>query len=369
MVEAVRAPDLLLLLGTVFLASCAGSTSPTPTTVSTQTSPVAASPTSIWSALQRMTPAPYSFPLPEPISSPLDGTYAKIDPSWPQWWLCRRCADYRPVGGIWKVQFDRGVMRIFYEVTGWRSFASFSLSGDEIQIFNDAYCPEGVGRYGWKLEAGELVLNLIEDPCSFGLRGQNLSMQSWLACQSASQAAEPAPLENNPPGCAENPGIPIQEALADLPVDVAEYPGNSRQFGKPPDEFALANSENIGPPPGIQISYDAESIAFGTTRVLWWGGDWIETTTELKFSAIGVQFWGAPQGGWARILFDGVEVWRGLTSSLGFEQLEYGGYIEVSEFQPEPHTIRVESLGFDYRPLTVAGFGFSREGGVASDSP
>jgi len=339
-----------------------------PAAVSTQASPVEATPTSIWSALQRMTPAPYFFPLPEPVSGPLDGTYAKLDPSWPQWWLCRRCADYRPAGGLWRVQFDRGVMRIYYDVTGWRSFASFTISEAELQIFNDTYCPEVVGRYGWKLVAGELVLNVIEDSCSFGLRGQNLSNQAWLACQSASQAAEPVPPEDNPPGCAENPVIPILEA-SDLPVNVSVHSGDSHHFAKPPDEFALANSENIGPPPGILIDYHVESIAFGTTRVLWWDGDWIEATTEEAFSAMGVQFWGAPHSGWARVLFDGVEVWRGLTSSLGFEQLQYGGYIEISGFQPDRHMIRVESLGFDYHPLTVAGFGFSREGGVASEAP
>jgi hypothetical protein len=154
-----------------------------------------------------------------------------------------------------------------------------------------------------------------------------------------------------------------------LPVNVAVHSGDSHHSATPPDESALANGESIGPPPGIQISYHAESIAFGTTRVLWWGGDWIEATTEAGFSAIGVQFWGALQGGWARILFEGVEVWRGLTSSLGFEQLRFGGYVEISGFELQQHTIRTESLGFDYHPLTVAGFGFSREGGVASDSP
>ena len=332
-------------------------------------SPAAASPTSIWTALQQMVPAPYSFPLPEPVVSPLDGTYAKLDPSWPQWWLCRRCADYRPAGGVWRVQFDQGVMRIYYEVTGWRSFASYTVSGDELRVFNDGYCPEGVGRYGWKLEAGALVLTVIEDPCAFGLRGQNLSNQSWLACRSTSQAAELELAGDNPPGCDENPVIPAQQASADLPVEIAVHPGNSHHFAKPPDEFALANSENIGPPPGIQISYDPESIAFGTTRVLWWGGDWIEATTAESFSAMGVQFWGAPQSGWARVLFDGVEVWRGLTSSLGFEQLQYGGYIEISGFQPGQHTIRAEGLGFDYHPLTVAAFGFSHQGGVESEGP
>jgi hypothetical protein len=78
------------------------------------------------------------------------------------------------------MQFDKGVMRIFYEVTGWRSFASFTVSDDELRVFNDVYCPDVVGSYGWKLEAGELVLNMNEDPCSFGLREQNLSNQSWL---------------------------------------------------------------------------------------------------------------------------------------------------------------------------------------------
>ncbi len=342
---------------------------PAPAASSAQANPIEASPTSIWSALQEMAPVAYKFPLPEPVPSPLDGTYTKIDPSWPQWWLCRRCADYRPAGGIWKLQFDQGVMRIYYEVTGWRSFASFALAEDELRIFNDVYCPDGVGRYGWNLEAGELVLNVIEDSCSFGLRGQNLSNQSWLDCPTSSQAAEADPSGDISPGCAENPAAPIQEVLANLPVEVVAHAGDSHHFEQPPEVFALANSANIPPPPGIQVSYDPESIPYGTTRVLWWGGDWIEATTDEDFASMGVQFWGAPQSGWARILFDGVEVWRGLTSSLGSEQLQYGGYIEFSGFSPGGHTIRVESLGFDYRPLTVAAFGFSEQGGVGSDSP
>jgi hypothetical protein len=80
---------------------------------------------------------------------------------------------------------------------------------------------------------------------------------------------------------------------------------------------------------------------------------------------MGVQFWGAPQSGWARILFDGLEVWRGLTSSLGFEQLQYGGYVEISGFEVGRHTIRAESLGFDYHPLTAASYR-TRAGFVAA---
>ena len=84
---------------------------------------------------------------------------------------------------------------------------------------------------------------------------------------------------------------------------------------------------------------------------------------------MGVQFWGAPYTGWARVLFDGVEVWRGVPSTLGFEQLQYGGYIELTGFRPGRHTIRVENLGFDFRPLTVASFGFGRVNGVQPEVP
>jgi len=54
--------------------------------------------TSIWNALQEATPFAYSTPLPDPVKSSLDGIYSKIDQSWPQWWKCYRCADYRLAG-------------------------------------------------------------------------------------------------------------------------------------------------------------------------------------------------------------------------------------------------------------------------------
>jgi hypothetical protein len=91
---------------------------------STAKIPNFATPTSIWGALLEKAPLVYTTPQPDPIDTLLDGTYTKIDPSRLQSWLCRRCADYRPAGGIWRLQFERGVMRIYYEVTGWRSIAS-----------------------------------------------------------------------------------------------------------------------------------------------------------------------------------------------------------------------------------------------------
>ena len=71
--------------------------------------------------------------------------------------------------------------------------------------------------------------------------------------------------------------------------------------------------------------------------------------------------------GWARVLFDGQEVWRGDTSEIWAYQGRNGGYIEVSDFEPGLHTLRAESMGFDYHPVTVAFFGFNHEGAVKMD--
>jgi hypothetical protein len=308
--------------------------------------------------LQR-TPFPYALPLPEAIPAAIDGTYAKINQSWPQWWRCLRCADYRLAGGIWRLQFDRGVLRIFYDVTGWRSIASFTVSGDRLSIFNDPYCPETTGDYTWGLVDGELRLEALNDACSFGLRAKNLSAQAWPACEPHAQAI--AAGEQLLAGCADNPNAATSEASSESPVQVVVHSGESHHFAKPPDVFADANSADIPPPAGIQVVLDDASIPFGTYRVLWWNGDWIQATTDLPFSSIGVQFWGARQIGWARVLFDDVEVWRGITSALGEKSGFHGGYIEVTGFRPGRHTIRVESLGFDYRPVTVTDFGFSDE--------
>ncbi len=345
---------------TVLLSSCAGSTLtslPEPTTVSippSSASTIISTPTNVmqtgvWDELMNATPFPHGFPLPEPVQSPLDGTYAKLDESPPQYWTCYRCADYRPMGGIWRLQFDRGVMRVFYQITNWKSIASFSVEGNKLRIFNDPFCPQDMGEYEWSLENGNLTLNAISDGCAFDLRMENLAKQPWLACTASGI---------QPDGCSDAPVL-LGNTSTDLPVTVIVHGGDSHYFDSPPDLFAVANKENVPSPEGIHINYHEESIPFGTHRVLWWKGDWIEATTSTPYASIGVQFWGSGYLGWARVLFDGQEVWRGLTTSIGKSLAYYGGYIEVTGFEPGEHTIRVENLGFDYRPVKVAAFGFS----------
>jgi hypothetical protein len=311
-----------------------------------------------WQALLEVTPLSHTTPQPDPVQTPLDGTYAKLDPSQPQWWLCRRCADYRPAGGIWKLQFDRGVMRILYDVTGWRSLASYTVVDDRLYLFNDPFCPQVVGEYAWRIEDASLVLELIEDPCSIELRGETLSSQPWASCTDVSEEARPVGCEISEPP----PAIPT-----DLQVVTTAHPGNSRFYATPPDLILAANLPQTASQEDVAISFDSGSLSYGLNRVLWWEGDWIEISSDQPFTAMGVQFMGDPSIGWARVLFDGVEVWRGNTAEIWSEHGRHGGYVEISGFTSGNHTMRVESMGFDYRPVTVAWFGFSYQGSAAPE--
>jgi hypothetical protein len=325
------------------------STAPTALQVAIQSNTPA--PDGVWENLLLATPYPHKFPLPAETTSPLDGTFAKVDPSPPQWWTCYRCADYRPTGGIWRMQFDKGIMRIYYDVTDWKSIASFTVEENRLKIFNDPFCPQDVGEYEWSIENGLLSLTAIEDGCAFDLRSANLIKQLWAVC-SVDRPAE---------GCTEPPESPPGELTGQVNVTVNVIGGDSHYFQRRPDIFAAANPENVAPPEGISVNFDEESIPYGTHRVLWHDGSWVEAVTSLPYTSIGVQFWGSGYLGWARVLFDGEEIWRGLTTSMGKKHAYYGGYIEITDFEPGEHTIRVESLSYDYHPVKVAAFGFSNQ--------
>lgn len=350
-----------VVAGIVFSRQNADLASPTQSVTTTPVAEVTATPTTVWDALLQATPFAYYTPLPEPVQSKLDGLYSKIDSSPPQWWRCYRCADYRPAGGIWRLQLKENVMRIYYEVTGWRTLASFTTSNDRLHIFNDPYCPEEVGEYKWQIVGGQLILETVNDHCAFDLRAKNISFQPWVACTTS--------VEKKTPGCEDSIPVPAPVAQSETSVDVHVYGGDNRFFAKPPELMAIANTADREAPEGISIRYDSNTIPYGIHRVLWWNGNWIEATTDLPFNAIGVQFFGEAQIGWARVLFDGQEVWRGNTADLYVKDGRHGGYIEITGFEPGHHTIRAESLGFDYRPVTVVSFGFSEDGGVEVANP
>ena len=309
-------------------------------------------PTRVWSALVQMTPVPYTSALPAAESTALDGTYARFDPNPPQWWSCLRCADYRPAGGVWRLQFDRGVMRVYYEVTGWHSLASYSVSGDQLYLFNDPYCKEASGEYRWNLSDDKLVLEALQDPCSFELRGKNLSGGGWEACPDS-------PAAQAPRGCTDPEAETLPTLIAPGGVSLDVRQEDVRLSTPKPERIVYPNLEGFPQLETIRLVFSDTSLPYGTSRVLWKEHDWVQVTTDDSVSSMGVQFRGDYVIGWARVLFDGQEIWRGDTSRIWSELKVHGGYIEVSDFRPGEHTLRVERLDIDSRPVVVAFFGFN----------
>jgi len=323
---------------------------------STPKSP-AATPTLLWSGLLERTPVPQDRPLPADEPTPLDGAYAIHEPSPPQWWSCRRCADYRPSGGTWRLFFDRGVMRILYPVTGWKNLASFEVDGETLHLFNDPICPWDRGTYRWQEDEKGLRLETVEDACAFGLRAENLSRGTWSSCRPPDIRAAVSDAWSKLPECA-HAALDSAPSLTPLSgYSVAVYPNDARGSNSPPRVVVGANPENAEPPAGVVISHDAGVVPYGMNLILWEGGAWAEASIDVTADAIGVQFWGPATMGAGRILFDGQEVWRGVASELGSSLEQYGGYVEVSGFAPGRHTLRVEHLDPDGRPVTVLFFG------------
>ena len=155
----------------------------------------------IWSGLLQRKPYPYTIPLAPEESTAIDGTYTKSDlkdtPPIP----CRRCPDYAPEGGIWKINFNKGVFRIMHMVTGWKSIGNFILSGDQLVLANDPTCQEVIGVYTWELEKGALILKVIADHCAIELRGKNLAGLPWLSCQPPNTEAATTDHWLKPGGC------------------------------------------------------------------------------------------------------------------------------------------------------------------------
>ena len=136
----------------------------------------------LWDELLKRDPFAYTVPLVHKSSS-LDGVYTKRAKKTSAIVPCRRCPDWLPETGIWKIQFKTGTYRIIHKTTGWKSIGTFIVTGDRILFANDPVCPEGLGVYFWKLEKGRLLLSVIDDRCAINLRAKNLTETPWLSCR------------------------------------------------------------------------------------------------------------------------------------------------------------------------------------------
>ena len=114
----------------------------------------------------------------------------------------------------------------------------------------------------------------------------------------------------------------------------------------PPEILAYTNVADQKPPPGLEIISGGNSTAWGLGMVLWTEGDFVQVTTNNPYSAMGGQIFGDHTIGWARVLFDGVEIWRGDASTYVIQEgAQFGVYVEVTCFPPGTHTLRIECLG------------------------
>jgi hypothetical protein len=174
-----------------------------------ETPEVPATATDVWLASLERTPFPYLLPVPDPKRTVLDGTYTKIELKEIPPVHCLRCPDYASEGGTWKLNLDKGVFRIFHQVTGWHSVGSFVVTRDrwtgdaqdQLLLINDPACPDAIGLYTWRLEEGSLILEVVDDTCAIHLRAANLTNLPWLSCQPPNTEARISDHWVKPPGC------------------------------------------------------------------------------------------------------------------------------------------------------------------------
>ena len=135
-----------------------------------------------WEKLLEREPYPYTIPLLSK-QTVLDGTYVKKAKKEGEIVPCRRCPDWIPYPGIWKLNLNKGTYRIYHEATGWKNIGTYIVADNRIILANDPCCIKGVGVYEWKFEERELIFKVIDDDCAIKLRALNLTEVPWNSCQ------------------------------------------------------------------------------------------------------------------------------------------------------------------------------------------
>jgi len=147
--------------------------------------------------------------------------------------------------------------------------------------------------------------------------------------------------------CAETLVEPDTDNVLSL-SDIELHDGYVEYFEDPPDIIAPANAEWAPIPPEFKIEKGGNRLSvYDEAVILEDGTSWIEAETTVNCQCIGVQLWGATDGGWARVLIDKAEVWTGSTYSGGNDSPwgVFAKYLEACELSAGAHSIRVENMG------------------------
>jgi len=134
-----------------------------------------------WSELFQKDPYPHTIPLLSKRTV-LDGTYVKKAIKAGEVVPCRRCPDWLPNPGIWKLNLKAGTYRIYHDATGWKSIGIYIVAANRIILANDPSCIDGIGVYEWIFEDRKLKFKVIDDDCAIKLRARNLTEVPWDSC-------------------------------------------------------------------------------------------------------------------------------------------------------------------------------------------
>jgi hypothetical protein len=93
----------------------------------------------------------------------------------------------------------------------------------------------------------------------------------------------------------------------------------------------------------VRIYASESSQIYGPAVALTSTTAWAEGVCMVPSTLVGVQFWGDDNDGWARVLVDGIERWRGNT--YGRSPLPFVHFLEISGLSSAPHVVRVEPMG------------------------
>ncbi|MFN2112936.1 MAG: hypothetical protein ACK2TT_07440 [Anaerolineales bacterium] len=142
---------------------------------------------------------------------------------------------------------------------------------------------------------------------------------------------------------------PIEDSCAGKSQQVVVYSSPGWIIGSEyqSDLRAYGNTAEFPPPEADITITNRGGAGFQKAWILHQAGEYLEATFSGPYTAVGVQPHGTYAIGWARVLFDGMEIWRGDTSAYWHDAEGYlhAVYIEVRCFPPGTHTLRIECLG------------------------
>ncbi|MBN2461987.1 MAG: hypothetical protein JXB43_00110 [Dehalococcoidia bacterium] len=158
--------------------------------------------------------------------------------------------------------------------------------------------------------------------------------------------------------------LPLPSATSGVNVILRD--GDARSFADPPDVIAYANTQHSSPPSEFTIVTSGTIWRYNQWIALVDKGNSVRASTTVDVTSLGVQFWGDITDGWARVLVDGSEVWRGNT--YGTDTKYPGGafvkYLEISGLALGKHTISVENIGINgsggHDDVTIFFFGLRK---------